>query len=177
MPRFYLDLRAHRDAAEKGSTPWTPPVGVCFQLDVALGLIEAEGYPAVFARHAACGAATRAGLQALGFRLFADPAHASNTVTAAHVPADLDWKAFNADLRRRGLVLAGGQGKLTGQVFRVGHLGHVSVNQVLAALDIVEEALLAAGRTVDRGASLAAAVRAADAAGAAAAGTEAGARS
>ena len=180
MPRFYLDLKAHRDAAEKGSTPWTPPVGVCFQLDAALGLIEAEGYPAVFARHAACGAAPRAGLQALGFRLFADPAHASNTVTAAHVPADLDWKAFSADLRRRGLVLAGGQGKLTGLVFRVGHLGHVSVNQVLAALDILEEALLAAGRPVDRGASLAAAVRAADAAhatGAAAAGTETGARS
>ncbi|MGO9178141.1 MAG: pyridoxal-phosphate-dependent aminotransferase family protein [Candidatus Limnocylindrales bacterium] len=166
MPRFYFDLRAHRDAATNGATPWTPPVSVCLQLDVALALIEAEGYPAVFARHAACGAATRAGLAALGFRLFADPAHASNTVTAAHVPADLDWKAFNADLRRRGLVVAGGQGKLTGQIFRVGHLGYVSVNQILAALDILEEALLAAGRLPERGASLAAAARAADAAGA-----------
>ena len=117
MPRFYFDLRAHRDAAEKGATPWTPPVSVCFQLDVALALIEAEGYPAVFARHAACGAAARAGLEALSFRLFAEPAHASNTVTAAYVPGDLDWKGFNADLRRRGLVVAGGQGKLTGQIF------------------------------------------------------------
>ncbi len=164
MPRFYFDLKAHLDAAAKGSTPWTPPVSVCFQLDVALGLIEAEGYPAVFARHAACGAATRAGLAALGFRLFADPAHASDTVTAALVPEDLDWKPFNADLRRRGLTLAGGQGKLTGQVFRVGHLGHVTVDDILAALDILEAALDSAGRPVDRGASLVAAVRAADAA-------------
>ncbi len=165
MPRFYFDLVAHRDAAAKGSAPWTPPVSVCFQLDVALGLIEAEGYPAIFARHAACGAATRAGLAALGFRLFADPAHASDTVTAAVVPDDLDWKAFDADLRRRGLTVAGGQGKLTGLVFRVGHLGYVTVNNILATLDILESALLAAGRPVDRGVALAAATRAADAAG------------
>ena len=45
-----------------------------FQVDAGLGLMEAEGYPAVFARHAACAAATRAGLAALGFRLLADPA-------------------------------------------------------------------------------------------------------
>ena len=173
MPRFYFDLKAHLDAAAKGSTPWTPPVSVCFQLDVALGLIEAEGYPAVFARHAACGAATRAGLGALGFHLFADPAHASDTVTAALVPGDLDWKSFNADLRRRGLTLAGGQGKLTGQIFRVGHLGHVTVDDILAALDILEEALVAAGRPVDRGSSLVAAVRAGDAARVARAAAEA----
>ncbi len=43
----------------------------------ALELIDAEGYPAIFARHAACAAASRAGLAALGFQLFADPAHAS----------------------------------------------------------------------------------------------------
>jgi aspartate aminotransferase-like enzyme len=85
-------------------------------------------------------------------------------VTAALVPSEMDWKSFNADLRRRGLVLAGGQGKLTGLVFRVGHLGDVTVNQILAALEILEEALVAARRPVERGAALVAAVRAADAA-------------
>ena len=84
MPRFYFDLARHRAVLPSGQTPWTPAVGLVFQLDVALELIEAEGLPAIFARHAACGAAARAGLQALGFELFADPAHASNTVTSAH---------------------------------------------------------------------------------------------
>ena len=164
MPRFYLDLAAHRESAAKGATPWTPPVGILFALDVALEMIEAEGYPAIFARHVACAAATRAGLAALGFRLFADPAFASNTVTAAYLPPDLDWKPFSADLRTRGLVLAGGQGKLTGLVLRLGHLGYVTISQILAALTIMEEAMVAAGRPVERGASLAAAARAADAA-------------
>ena len=89
-----LLLRPRRGTATslaKGQTPWTPAVGLCFQLDVALELIEAEGYERIFARHAACGAAARAGLSALGFDLFADPAHASNTVTSARLPADVDW--------------------------------------------------------------------------------------
>ena len=90
MPRFYFDLRGHREALAKGETPWTPAVGVCFALDVALEMLEAEGSPAVYARHRACAAAARAGLSALGFALFADPAHASDTVTAAWLPDGLD---------------------------------------------------------------------------------------
>ncbi len=168
MPRFYLELRDHKNSADKGQTPWTPAVAVWYQLDAALQIIEAEGYPAVFARHAACGAAARAGVKALGFELFADPAFASNTVTSVKVPDGMDWKAFSADLRARGLTLAGGQGVLTGKIFRIGHLGYVSVNEILAALEILEEALVANGRAIDRGAALVAAAKAADAALAAA---------
>ncbi|HEX5450969.1 MAG TPA: alanine--glyoxylate aminotransferase family protein, partial [Candidatus Limnocylindrales bacterium] len=127
MPRFYFDLTAARTSAAKGETPWTPAVGVCLALDVALGLMEAEGYPAIFERHARCGAAARAGLSAIGFELFAAPAYASNTVTAARLPDGLDWAPFNGALRARGLVLAGGQGQLMGKIFRMGHLGSVQV--------------------------------------------------
>ncbi|HTS14828.1 MAG TPA: alanine--glyoxylate aminotransferase family protein [Candidatus Sulfotelmatobacter sp.] len=163
MPRFYFDLALHRDALAKGETPWTPAVGVAFALDAALGLIAEEGYPAIFARHAACGAATRAGLRALGFELFADPQHASDTITAAHLPDDLPWAEFNGALRARGLILAGGQGALTGRIFRVGHLGAVTVDEIVVALEIIEGVLADRGRPVDRGAALARALGAADA--------------
>ena len=50
-----------------------------------------------------CGAAaTRAGLAAMGFRLFADPAHASNTVTSAHLPEGVEWSALSKALRGAG---------------------------------------------------------------------------
>ncbi len=161
MPRFYFDLAMHRDSATKGETPWTPAVGVCFALDVALGLLEEEGYPAIFARHAACGAAARAGLMSLGVRLFADPARASDTVTSALMPEGIEWPALSKELRWRGLVLAGGQGSLTGRIFRLGHLGSVTVDDILAAMAIMEEAFEALGLPVERGASVAAAVQAA----------------
>jgi len=93
--------------------------------------MAAEGADHIFARHEACAAASRAGLTALGFDLFADPRHASKTVTAAVVPDDLDWKTFNGELKRHGLVLAGGQGKLTGKIFRLGHLGSVTLEEIL----------------------------------------------
>jgi len=161
MPRFYLDLRAHRDAQAKGQTPWTPALAVVYQVDEGLELMELETAAGIFARHEACAAAARAGLKALGFELLADPRFASRTVTAAKVPEGLDWKAFNGSLKARGLVLAGGQGKLTGLIFRVGHLGSVTLGEILDAIGVLEEASIEHGRPVEAGAAVAAAQRAA----------------
>lgn len=151
MPRFYFDLADARRFLAKGQTPWTPAVGVLFALDVALDLIEAEGYPAVFARHAACGAAARAGLAAMAFPLLAEPEHASDTVTAAYLRDGVAWLDLDRELRSRGLVIAGGQEKLAGRIVRVGHLGDVTVSQVVAAMEIIEQALAALGVPIQKG--------------------------
>ena len=120
-----------------------------------------EGQDAVFARHVACAAATQAGLESLGYRLFADAPVRSKTVTAALIPEGVEWKAFNGAVKQRGVVLAGGQGKLTGKVFRVGHLGQVTVLDILDALMAIEDVSIELGRDVERGAAIAAAERAA----------------
>ena len=161
MPRFYLDLRAHREAAAGGETPFTPAIGVVFQVDEGLRLMNAEGKDAIFARHETCAAASRAGLGALGFELFADERHYSRTVTAASVPDGLDWKAFNGEVKRRGVVLAGGQGKLTGKIFRLGHLGSVTLEEVLGAISTLEIVSLEQGRAIEPGSAVGAAQKAA----------------
>jgi aspartate aminotransferase-like enzyme len=158
MPRFYLDLRRHRDTAANGETPWTPAVAVLYQVDEGLRLMQAEG-DGVFARHEACAAMTRAGLRALGFELLAEDDVASKTVTAAWIPEDLDWKAFNGALKRRGLVVAGGQGKLKGKIFRLGHLGSVTTDDILSALGTLEAAIAELGRDVTPGVAVSAAQR------------------
>jgi aspartate aminotransferase-like enzyme len=160
MPRFYFDFNAHRDALAKGETPWTPAIAVVFQVDEGLRLMAAETPAGVFSRHEACAAAARAGLEELGFELFADRRFASRTVTAVSI-GDADWKAFNAELKRRGLVLAGGQGKLTGQIFRLGHLGSVTVEEIVGAIGTIESASLQLGRDVRPGTGVAAAQAAA----------------
>ncbi len=161
MPRFYFDLKLHRDALAKGETPWTPAISVAFALDEGIKLIEAEGYPQIYARHAACAAAARAGLQALGIRLLADPHVASNTVTSAWLPDGVEWSALTRACRSRGLVLAGGQGPLTGKIFRVGHLGSVSTDDMVRCMEILEDALTELGISVDQGAGATAAAKAA----------------
>ena len=157
MPRVYLDLRAHRESHAAGQTPWTPAIAVVYQVDEGIRLMTAEGAEHVFARHEACAAATRAGLTALGFELFADQRFASRTVTGAVVPEGLDWKTFNAEIKRRGVVLAGGQGKLTGKIFRLGHLGSVTLEEILGAMSVLEFVSIGAGRPVRPGSAVAAA--------------------
>jgi aspartate aminotransferase-like enzyme len=161
MPRFYLDLRSHRDAAADGQTPFTPAIAVVYQVDEGLRLMQEEGAAGIFARHETCAAAARAGLAALGFELFADERHYSRTVTAASVPDGMDWKAFNTEVKSRGVVLAGGQGKLTGRIFRLGHLGSVTLEEILGAISTLELVSLTTGRAVEPGAAVGAAQRAA----------------
>jgi aspartate aminotransferase-like enzyme len=161
MPRFYLDLARHRTDAANGQTPWTPAVAVMYQVDEGLRLMQQEGREGVFARHVRCAAAIRAGLRALGFELLAADEVASRTVTAAVIPEDLDWKAVNSDLKARGVVIAGGQGHLTGKVIRVGHLGSVTLEEILGVIGTLEEVLPLHGRRIEPGTALAAAQRAA----------------
>ncbi len=149
MPRFYFDLAKARKSLATGETPWTPAVGVLFAMDVALDMLEDEGYEHIFARHAACAATAQAGLNALGFSLFAEPGHASQTVTAARLPEGVDWAALNKAMRARGLVVAGGQDRLAGQILRVGHLGDVVAQEVVDAMGVIGDSLVELGRGVD----------------------------
>jgi aspartate aminotransferase-like enzyme len=161
MPRFYLDLRSHRASAAAGETPFTPAIAVVFQVDEGLRLMQAEGKAGVFARHEACAAASRAGLRALGFELLADDRVASKTVTAAKLPEGHEWKPFNAAIKAHGVVLAGGQGKLAGKIFRLGHLGSVTVDEILGVMAVLERVSLEQGRPIEPGRAVAAAQAAA----------------
>jgi aspartate aminotransferase-like enzyme len=149
MPRFYWDFGEARRWAEKGQTPWTPAVSVLYGLRVGVANLEAEGRERTWARHAAIAAGAAAGLEALGFSLVAAPEHRSPTVTAAWLPEGLEWSAFGAALRARGLVLAGGQGKWTGRILRVGHMGDVAWQEIDDALSVMAEILGQVGRPVD----------------------------
>ncbi|CAN5555746.1 hypothetical protein BH24CHL9_BH24CHL9_08500 [soil metagenome] len=98
----------------------------------------------------------------MGFGLFAEPAHASDTVTSVHMPGGVEWTALNKALRERGLVLAGGQGRLSGQIFRVGHLGDVQLDDIVSALEVLEAAARELGLAVEPGVGPAAARQAAE---------------
>jgi aspartate aminotransferase-like enzyme len=149
MPRYYWDLGEARKWAEKGQTPWTPAVSVLFGLRVGVAALEAEGRERTWARHAAIAAGAAAGLEALGFTLVAAPEHRSPTVTAAWLPDGLEWSAFGAALRGRGLVIAGGQGKWAGRILRLGHMGDVTWAEIDDALAVMAETLVSLGAAVD----------------------------
>ena len=138
MPRFYLDLSMYKRYFEIGQPPYTPAVSVMFALDLALEKLLKEGMNSVFRRHAEVGEATRSGLKEQGLTLFADEAVASNTVTAVNIPDGVDGGRLLSLMREEhGVVLAGGQQSLNGKIFRIGHMGYTTsedIGGVLAAL-------------------------------------------
>ncbi len=138
-PRFYFDFITAREAAHHGEMPWTPPVSVFFALDVALQRYLAEGPEAAYARHARFAEIVRAALHDLGFALVSRPGAHSPTVVAAYPPAGVDAKHLLKALREKhGVVLAGGQGELSGKVVRFGTMGDVTEADVHAALAAIE---------------------------------------
>jgi aspartate aminotransferase-like enzyme len=157
MPRFYWDFAEARRWSEKGQTPWTPAVSVLFGLHKGVRRLRAEGRERTWARHEAIAAGAQAGLEALGLALVAQPGHRSTTVTAAWLPDGLAWGALNAEMRARGLVIAGGQGKLAGRILRFGHMGHVEIDEIVDAVRVLGETLPAHGHRTDVAAAVAAA--------------------
>jgi aspartate aminotransferase-like enzyme len=141
-PRVYFDWRLGRKNAAAGSTPWTPAISVLYAVQEGIRMLEEEGMERVYARHRRLADATEAALVALGFELFAAEGHRSATVTSALPMPDLDVSAFRKLLRTKyGVVIAGGQGKMSGRMVRVGHLGAVADGDVVQVLWAMERAL------------------------------------
>ncbi|HEX7224513.1 MAG TPA: alanine--glyoxylate aminotransferase family protein [Candidatus Limnocylindria bacterium] len=149
IPRFYWDFAEAREWASKGQTPWTPAITVLYGLRVGVQRLREEGRERTWARHAAIARGVAAGLESLGLRLVAAPEDRSATVTAAWVPDGLEWGPFNAAMRERGLVIAGGQGKWTGRILRFGHMGEVGIDEMAEALELMASVLPGFGIEAD----------------------------
>lgn len=157
MPRFYWDLKAVHQSYLKRQTPYTPAITLFYALQAALKLIKAETVEGAWARHRLMGEMCRAGVKAMGLRLLAqDEARASNSVTAVIAPVE-PKKLRKVAREKLGVQLAGGQAELESKIFRIGHLGYVTPNDVIQALAATEMALALSGYELQVGAAVTAA--------------------
>ncbi|HUD13044.1 MAG TPA: alanine--glyoxylate aminotransferase family protein [Terracidiphilus sp.] len=144
-PRYYFDLRKERKNAVKGESAYTPAVALVAGLGAALDYIAGQaggdlekGRIALIDNAQVNAAATRAGLVALGFTLFAPTAPAA-AATAVAVPDGMDSGAVVKALKSRfSLVIANGQGEMQGKIFRVAHLGFFDYLDTVALLGAME---------------------------------------
>jgi aspartate aminotransferase-like enzyme len=81
-------------------------------------------------------------VQSLGLELLADERCASNTVTAVQVPEGVDWPKLYLLLQDEyDTLIEGGQGPLAGKIFRIGHLGWVTEQDITDTVDTLRAAL------------------------------------
>jgi aspartate aminotransferase-like enzyme len=144
-PRYYFDLRKERKNAVKGESAYTPAVALIAGLGAALDYIAGQaggdlekGRIALIDNAQVNAEATRAGLVALGFTLFAPTAPAA-AATAVAVPEGMNSSDVVKALKTRfSLVIANGQGEMQGKIFRVAHLGFFDYLDTVALLGAME---------------------------------------
>jgi aspartate aminotransferase-like enzyme len=161
-PSFYLSWWEGKSALEDPSPqmPWTPPVGVMLSLEKALELIREEGLERVFHRHRVLALAAREAVKALGLELFGQEDPEATSVTAVKVPEGIDGSELTRILRLTyGVTIAGGQGQITGKIFRLGHCGYFGPFDIITAVAALEMALRDMGYESELGAGVAAAQR------------------
>lgn len=119
-PRFYWDWKKYVEAV-----PFTPALSILFQLDASLTYIHSQGMPAIFARRAEVAEQIRSLVRSSEMEVYAQ--NPGNGITGVIPPAGFDIQALIQRLNRDfGIQIAGGLGPLKGQIFRIGHVGHLT---------------------------------------------------
>jgi alanine-glyoxylate transaminase / serine-glyoxylate transaminase / serine-pyruvate transaminase len=152
LPRSYWDWPPVIAAIETGMFPYTPATNLLFGLREALAMFDEEGLPAVFARHNRHAEATRRAVRGWGLDIVCqNPDDHSATVTAVMLPDGYDAdQVRRLILDRYNMSLGAGLGRLSGQVFRIGHLGDLSDLSLAGTLCGVEMGLARAGVPIAR---------------------------
>ncbi len=162
-PRYYMDLRKYRDGASEGQTPFTPATGLLLQLEAALAaLAEAGGIGALERNAQRLAGATLAAAEALGLELLS-PTTPSPAVTAIRAPRSGVAPEIVERMRdKHGIQIAGGQGDLKPDIFRIGHIGYLDEFDLLGTIAALERVLVSMGFPSQAGGGVAAASAALD---------------
>ncbi len=158
LPKFYFNLKEEEKALVDKTTAWTPGITLIMALNKAIEMMKKEGIDNVVKRHSVISKSVREGIKALGLNLFCKYRIFSNAVTAVEVPQGIDGTKIPKLMRNKyGAEIAGGQGSMKGQIFRLGHLGYVDKGDVIVLLQALEFTLRELGYKFEPGISLAAA--------------------
>src|SRR5271167_4660726 len=147
-PRYYFDLRKERKSAAKAETAYTPATALFAGLAAALDYVRqmgegnlAAGRDALIANAELCAAMTRAGVEALGLKLFA-PSSPAAALTAVAAPAGTDSTAICKRFREQfGAVVANGNAEMKGQLFRIAHIGYYDYLDTVGVLAALEQVI------------------------------------
>lgn len=157
LPRYYFNLKVELKNIKENQTNFTSPVSLLIGLNESIKQLKAEGLENVFNRHARLADAARAGIVAMGLKLYAKEMP-SNSVTAVEAPSGIDGQEIYKILRDKyGITTAGGQGKAKGKIFRIAHLGYADTFDIISGLAAVEMTLKGLGHPITLGKGVAAA--------------------
>jgi len=158
IPAYYADLLRWlpimQDPAKYFSTPCVNEIRAFYEATL---IVLEEGLEKRFERHRSTARAIRAALREMGFTFFTREDFLAPTLSVVRYLDGLNDKKFRQILYDRGVVVAGGLGPTAGEVFRMGHMGNLSAEQVIFALEAIESTLISLNFPLKPGAAVEAA--------------------
>jgi len=143
----YFDIVEMEKFAKTNQVPATPAFSLLYALDTQLDAIQRDGIEARWALHAAMANATTLWLERSRERTGANWSNIvtanfrSPTVSTIQLPTGMSGPAFVLDVRKRGITVGAGYGKLGGTTFRIGHMGDHGLETLGRCLDACEAAV------------------------------------
>jgi aspartate aminotransferase-like enzyme len=134
-PRFYWDWLKYKQAV-----PFTPALSLLFQLEASLDYIHSEGKEAIFARRAAVAEQIRGLVRRSGMEVYAR--RPGNGITGVVPPAGFDIDGLRRRLNSEfGIQVGEGMGQIKNTTFRIGHVGHLTDEELAYFTDCFEVCL------------------------------------
>ncbi len=158
VPTYYSDLLnwlpIMKDPSKYFSTPCVNEIRAFSE---STKIVLEEGMEDRFRRHARIAQAIRTCLRTQGFSFFTQDPFLADTLSVVEYPEGIEDHSFRTELYRNGVVVAGGLGETADKVFRMGHMGNLSVSQVYYALEALEKTLQSLDYKFELGAGMQAA--------------------
>jgi aspartate aminotransferase-like enzyme len=144
---LYFDLLEIREVLlEQWSTPTTPPIPQVAGLNAVLRIVEKMGGKEAWLRmYAERAEKIRRGVLELGLQLFAEPGYYSPTITVVYNPPGIKGPVIYEEMRKRGIEIARGYGKVKDITFRIGHMGYITDEDIKLLFDTLREVLISLG--------------------------------
>ncbi len=159
-PAYYFCFKKARKKynSDNPESPYTPAVSLVKAMSVAVDLLMEEGLDAVWERHRVLAMCTRAAVEAMGLELFPKVLERAYAVTAVKAPEGIGGGDIVRHMNRvHGVIIAGGQDRLKGQIFRIGHVGYYNFFDMVVTLSALEMTLKELGHPLELGSAVAAA--------------------
>lgn len=144
---LYFDLLEIREfLTTQWSTPTTPPIPQIAGLNVALRIVERMGGKEAWLKmYAERAEKIRRGILELGLDLFAEPGYYSPTITVVYNPPGVKGPVIYEEMRKRGIEIARGYGKVKDITFRIGHMGYITDEDIELLFNTLREVLVNIG--------------------------------
>jgi aspartate aminotransferase-like enzyme len=127
---------------EPGKVPVTPPLSLMHQLGAALNVMDSFGPGGIYVRRHDVAQRIRDLIVRLGLRIYAH--RPGDGITAVLAPEGMDIGKFRSRLEDEySILITGAQGRLNGEVFRIGHVGHLTDKELDYFCESFEKAFAA----------------------------------